>query len=110
ACVVGAVRASPRLSEAGSRCPGGRGGYGHLTWPKTEAAVAAAEAPFPGFPVEHDKTWPEMVPRYFAGFLGLIILGITVASWRWSMKSPHQSYPRKHALGLLLLVILQGLF
>src|SRR5690606_33060730 len=103
ACVVVVLGAFTRLSDAGLGCPDWPGCYGHLTWPKSEAAVAAAEARFPEFPVEHDKTWREMVDRYFAGFVGLIILGIIVARWRWSMKSPHQSYPRKQALGLVLL-------
>lgn len=110
ACVVVILGAFTRLSDAGLGCPDWPGCYGHLTWPKSEGAVALAEARFPESPVEHDKTWPEMVHRYFAGFLGLVILGITVAIWRWSFKAPHQSYPRKHALGLLALVILQGLF
>lgn len=110
ACVVVVLGAFTRLSDAGLGCPDWPGCYGHLTWPKSDDAVARAEARFPEFPVEHDKTWPEMVHRYFAGFLGLIILGITISTWRWSVKTPHQSYPRKHALGLLFLVIIQGLF
>jgi cytochrome c oxidase assembly protein subunit 15 len=110
ACVVVILGAFTRLSDAGLGCPDWPGCYGHLTWPKSEGAVAAAEARFPEFPVEHDKTWPEMVHRYFAGFLGLIILTMTVATWRWAAKAPHQHYPRFHILGLLGLVILQGLF
>jgi cytochrome c oxidase assembly protein subunit 15 len=109
-CVVVVLGAFTRLSDAGLGCPDWPGCYGHLTWPKSDDAVARAEARFPEFPVEHDKTWPEMVHRYFAGFLGLIILGIAVATWRWSVKSPYQDYPRKHAFALLFLVILQGLF
>src|SRR5690606_32438110 len=110
ACVVVVLGAFTRLSDAGLGCPDWPGCYGHLTWPQSEGAIAAAEARFPEFPVEHDKTWPEMVHRYFASFLGLIILGVTVATWRSAAKNPHQPYPRFHALGLLALVILQGLF
>lgn len=110
ACVVVILGAFTRLVDAGLGCPDWPGCYGHLTWPKSDSAVAIAEARFPESPVEHDKTWPEMVHRYFAGFLGLIILGITIATWRWSKKNPAHTYPRKHALFLLLLVIMQGLF
>lgn len=109
-CVVVVLGAFTRLVDAGLGCPDWPGCYGHLTWPKSEGAIAAAEARFPDFPVEHDKTWPEMVHRYFATFLGLIIIGLTVATWRWAASTPHQQYPRFHILGLLGLVILQGMF
>lgn len=109
-CVVVILGAFTRLVDAGLGCPDWPGCYGHLTWPKSEGAVALAEARFPESPVEHDKTWPEMVHRYFASFLGLMIVGLTLATWRCAAKSPQQSYPRFHALGLLALVILQGLF
>lgn len=109
-CVVVILGAFTRLVDAGLGCPDWPGCYGHLTWPKSEGAVAAAEARFPEFPVEHDKTWPEMVHRYFAGMLGLVILGLTIATWRWAAKTPHQHFPRFHALGLLVLVIIQAAF
>lgn len=110
ACVVVILGAFTRLSDAGLGCPDWPGCYGHLTWPTTDNAVAAAEALFPESPVEHDKTWPEMVHRYFAGLLGLLILCLTFVTWRWSIKAPHQTYPRIHILVLLALVILQGMF
>lgn len=109
-CVVVILGAFTRLADAGLGCPDWPGCYGHLTWPKSEGAIAAAEARFPESPVEHDKTWPEMVHRYFATFLGLIIIGLAISTWRWSIKTPHQPVPRFHALGLLALVILQGMF
>lgn len=109
ASVVVVLGAFTRLSDAGLGCPDWPGCYGHLTWPKSEAAVVLAEARFPDSPVEHDKTWPEMVHRYFAGLLGLVILGIAIVSWR-STKSEGSELPRKHALGLLILVVVQALF
>ncbi len=109
-CVVVLLGAFTRLVDAGLGCPDWPGCYGHLTWPKSEGAIAAAEARFPEFPVEHDKTWPEMVHRYFAGLLGLVILGLTLAIWRWAARARHEHFPRFHILGLLLLVIVQGAF
>jgi cytochrome c oxidase assembly protein subunit 15 len=81
-----------------------------LTWPSSDEHVARAEALFPDAPVEHDKTWPEMVHRYFAGTLGLVILGITLATWRFAARAPAMNYPRWHATGLLALVVLQAAF
>jgi len=118
-CAVGAtflcllvvvLGAFTRLMDAGLGCPDWPGCYGHLTWPTTEAHVQAAEALFPESPVEHDKTWPEMVHRYFAGTLGLVILGLAIATQRWAMRERTLSWPRWHTLGLLLLVIVQAAF
>jgi len=108
--VVVILGAFTRLVDAGLGCPDWPGCYGHLTWPQSDGAIAAAEARFPESPVEHDKTWPEMVHRYFAGLLGLVILGITVFTWRQANALPHHHYPRWHSLALLVLVIVQALF
>src|SRR5690625_3036958 len=110
-CVLVVVLgAFTRLVDAGLGCPDWPGCYGHLTWPQSEAAVERAEATFPEFPVEHDKTWPEMVHRYAAGLLGLLILGLTIATWRQAGRDADNHYPRKHTLGLLILVVVQALF
>lgn len=70
-----------RLADAGLGCPDWPGCYGHLLWPNEAHEVIKAEAKFPEAPVEHDKTWPEMVHRYLAGSLGLFILAIAIISF-----------------------------
>ncbi len=107
ALVVIVLGAFTRLSDAGLGCPDWPGCYGHLSWPQTPAQVATAEAAFPDAPVEHDKTWPEMVHRYFASLLGLLIVALTVIAWR---QRKVRDYPWRHALLLLFLVVWQGLF
>lgn len=109
ALVVVVLGAFTRLVDAGLGCPDWPGCYGHLTWPTTDDHVQAAEALFPESPVEHDKTWPEMVHRYFAGTLGLLILAITLLTWRRASRDK-LPLPRWHTLALLLLVILQAAF
>lgn len=72
-----------RLSDAGLGCPDWPGCYGHLVGvPDAAHEQSAALAAFPGKPVEAHKAWKEMVHRYFAGTLGLLIALIAVLAWR----------------------------
>ncbi|MDZ7751698.1 MAG: COX15/CtaA family protein [Gammaproteobacteria bacterium] len=82
ALVVVILGAYTRLADAGLGCPDWPGCYGHLGVPESPDAVAAANANFPERPVESPKAWKEMVHRYFAGTLGLMIFAIAILSWR----------------------------
>ena len=96
-----------RLVDAGLGCPDWPGCYGHLTWPTGAADVAVANFYFPEFPVDHEKTWPEMVHRYLAGTLGLLVLGLAIFAFRFRQDS---DYPFRLPMFLVLLVIWQALF
>ena len=104
-CVV-ILGAYVRLSDAGLGCPDWPGCYGHLTVPQSETALQHAEQVFPSKPVVAHKAWKEMVHRYFAGTLGLLILAIFVMAWRGKQKP---GISRLLPSGLLLLVILQAM-
>jgi len=95
-----------RLVDAGLGCPDWPGCYGHVLWPVDAVEIAAANQAFPSAPVETDKTWPEMVHRYFATSLGLISIGLVAVAWR--KRAPGQ--PLKLPLFLLGFIILQGMF
>jgi cytochrome c oxidase assembly protein subunit 15 len=71
-----------RLSDAGLGCPDWPGCYGKLTPHHAADAIAAELVERPDGPVSHAKAWKEMVHRYFAGTLGLLVLGIAVLGWR----------------------------
>jgi cytochrome c oxidase assembly protein subunit 15 len=71
-----------RLSDAGLGCPDWPGCYGTLTVPQSETALQHAQTAYPDSPVEHGKAWKEMIHRYFAGTLGLLVLAIFVVAWR----------------------------
>ena len=71
-----------RLSDAGLGCPDWPGCYGTLTVPQSESALQHAQAAYPDSPVEHPKAWKEMIHRYFAGALGLLVAAIFVVGWR----------------------------
>lgn len=80
-CVV-VLGAYVRLSDAGLGCPDWPGCYGTLTVPQSESALAHAQTAYPDSPVEHAKAWKEMIHRYLAGALGLLVLAIFVLGWR----------------------------
>ena len=113
--VVVVLGAFTRLVDAGLGCPDWPGCYGHLLWPNEAAEIARAEAQFPDAPVELDKTWPEMVHRYFAGTLGLFILAIFILALKTERKRVSEAtttlpVPVKLSFVLLCLVILQAAF
>lgn len=93
-----------RLSDAGLGCPDWPGCYGHVTVPDEAHELASAQANFPHQPVEARKGWIEMIHRYFASTLGVLIIAIAAMSWRRRAVQP---------LGLPLflvgLVVFQGL-
>lgn len=103
--VVG-VGAYTRLADAGLGCPDWPGCYGSLIVPQGSEAVAAAEANFPDAPVETEKAWWEMIHRYLATTLGLLIVGICLSAWRHR----RTGIPWKLPMALVVLVICQGAF
>ncbi|MEM7406077.1 MAG: COX15/CtaA family protein [Pseudomonadota bacterium] len=104
-CVV-VLGAWVRLTDAGLGCPDWPGCYGHIGVPDTPEEVAAANAAYPERPVETQKAWNEMIHRYLASFLGLVILVIAWLALK-ERNRPHQLVALP--LGLVALVILQGL-
>lgn len=105
--VVVLLGAYTRLTHAGLGCPDWPGCYGFLGVPMSEHKQAIAEARFPEAPVEVAKGWYEMIHRYFAGSLGLVILLIAVQAVR---RREEPAQPVKLPLAVLALVILQGAF
>ena len=78
AFVVIVLGAYVRLSHAGLGCPDWPGCYGQLTWPVESHEVLKANEAFPERPVEQHKAWKEMVHRYLAGSLVLLVVAINV--------------------------------
>ena len=104
--VVVVLGAFTRLVDAGLGCPDWPGCYGHLLWPNDAEEISIAEAIFPDAPVDLDKTWPEMVHRYFAGSLLLVVFAVTAMCWRREALSDQ----RILATSLLVLIICQAAF
>ena len=73
----------------------------------SEQAQSLAALRFPDAPVEVHKGWNEMVHRYFAGALGLVILALAVQALR---RHSQPGQPVKLPLLLLAVVITQAAF
>jgi cytochrome c oxidase assembly protein subunit 15 len=85
-----------RLSNAGLGCPDWPGCYGHLL-PKAESAAS----------FEPQKAWTEMLHRYAAGTLGLLIFCIGLIAVQKRATNP--AFPWRLPLALCGLVIFQAL-
>ncbi|GAC16300.1 COX15/CtaA family protein [Aliiglaciecola lipolytica] len=89
AIIVIVLGAYTRLTDAGLGCPDWPGCYGHLSVPATDTHINAAQEAFPERPFEAHKAWNEMIHRYAAGTLGLLILAIFLVSFiKRSFHSP----------------------
>ncbi len=102
ALVVIGLGAYTRLTDAGLGCPDWPGCYGKLTAPLHEEHIAEIQQKFPDAVVEPHKAHNEMLHRYIAGLLGLVVVGIfvlTLVIKRW----------RKFGALLLALIIMQAL-
>ena len=104
-CVV-VMGAWVRLSHAGLGCPDWPGCYGHLTVGEAVENVDRANAAFPERPLEPDKALKEMIHRYAASGLGLLILAIAILAWS-NRRDPAQ--PMRLPGFLVALVVFQGL-
>lgn len=71
-----------RLTDSGLGCPDWPGCYSAASPVGAHEHIEAAQMAMPAGPVTHGKAWIEMVHRYLASGVGLLILVMTVLSWR----------------------------
>lgn len=74
AFLVVMLGAYTRLSNAGLGCPDWPGCYGQMVLSSNSQGMQEAQSKFPKLPLEPQKAWTEMIHRYAAGTLGLLIL------------------------------------
>jgi cytochrome c oxidase assembly protein subunit 15 len=103
-CVV-VLGAWVRLSDAGLGCPDWPGCYGHVDVPAGAGERAAAQAAYPERPLEPAKAWKEMVHRYAAGALGLLVAALAAVAVARRRRGVAPGLP----VALLALVIFQAL-
>jgi len=69
-----------RLTDSGLGCPDWPGCYGHASPVGAVQQIDAAQAAMPTGPVTHPKAWIEMIHRYLATGVGVLILTLTVTT------------------------------
>ena len=74
-----------RLTDSGLGCPDWPGCYGNASPLGAVAEITHAQTTMPSGPVTHSKAWVEMVHRYLATAVGVLILTLTAGSW-WARK------------------------
>jgi len=70
-----------RLTDSGLGCPDWPGCYGNASPVGARHDIAMAQAAQPTGPVTHSKAWVEMVHRYLATGVGVLILALAIATW-----------------------------
>ena len=100
-----------RLTDSGLGCPDWPGCYGQASPLAAHAAIAAAQSAMPSGPVTHDKAWIEMIHRYLATSVGMLIVVLAATAWLGRRRQAQQPglSPWWPTLTLLW-VCLQGAF
>lgn len=99
-----------RLSHAGLGCPDWPGCYGQLTWPNESHEVARANQAFPERPVEVHKAWKEMLHRYLAGALVLLVVAINYLAWKSGSTTRRVRFMAAFLLALILFQAALGMW
>ena len=83
-----------RLTDSGLGCPDWPGCYGHASPIGATPQIAAAQAAMPTGPVTFPKAWIEMIHRYLATGVGVLILTLAVTTWlARKQKKPRDAEP-----------------
>lgn len=95
-----------RLTDAGLGCPDWPGCYGRMVLPSAQSGLVDAQTKYPQIPIESRKAWTEMVHRYAAGMLALLIFFISFSMLGKRLQG--YNLPWHLPVALLLLVIFQA--
>ena len=98
-----------RLTDSGLGCPDWPGCYGHGSPVGAGAHIEAAQQALPSGPVTHGKAWIEMIHRYLASAVGVLILVLAVAAWLGARRRDRVMSPW-WATATLVWVCVQGAF
>ncbi|QTN24213.1 COX15/CtaA family protein [Rhizobacter sp. AJA081-3] len=98
-----------RLSDSGLGCPDWPGCYGNASPLGAKAEIHAEQSLRPSGPVTHGKAWVEMVHRYLATAVGVLITVMALASW-YEARRGRSTISPWWATATLVWVCAQGAF
>jgi len=101
--IVIVLGAYVRLNDAGLGCPDWPGCFGQVFAPSDASELAAAAAAYPEVEVDSGKAWKEMIHRYIASSLGLVVVLMWALSFAY-----RRDLPFKLVSFLLVLICFQG--
>lgn len=105
-----------RLTDSGLGCPDWPGCYGSLSPLGAHAEISAAQSAMPSGPVTHGKAWVEMLHRYLATGVGVLITVLMIASWLESRRERREAIVGERVISpwwatlTFVAVCLQGAF
>jgi len=99
-----------RLTDSGLGCPDWPGCYGAANPFIAHEHIAAAEALMPTGPVTKVKAWIEMIHRYLAMGIGVLIMALMFQAFRQWKKTRLDAFKPAMPVALFLFVCVQGAF
>ena len=101
-----------RLTDSGLGCPDWPGCYGSASPLGAQLHIDAAQVAMPSGPVTHPKAWIEMIHRYLATAVGVLILTLAIGTWAARRRKSEASSTLSlwWPAATLLWVCLQGAF
>ena len=99
-----------RLTDSGLGCPDWPGCYGAANPFIAHADIAAAEALMPTGPVTVVKAWIEMIHRYLAMGIGVLIVALMGTAWMQWRKTRRAEFAPALPTLLFIFVCIQGAF
>ncbi|MFZ2542213.1 MAG: COX15/CtaA family protein [Gallionella sp.] len=101
-----------RLTDSGLGCPDWPGCYGQANPLQAHADIRTAEIAMPTGPVTVVKAWIEMIHRYLAMGIGVLIIALMVIAWRRWLQSGRRAMKYSPLFPTLLFafVCVQGAF
>ena len=99
-----------RLTDSGLGCPDWPGCYGLANPFLAHEQISAAQAAMPQGPVSVVKAWIEMIHRYLAMGIGVLIMALTAQAWLQWRRHRGDAFAPALPTALLLFVCVQGAF
>jgi cytochrome c oxidase assembly protein subunit 15 len=99
-----------RLTDSGLGCPDWPGCYGLANPFLAHEQISAANALMPTGPVSVAKAWIEMIHRYLAMGIGVLIMTLMAKAWLQWRRTRSDAFAPALPTALFLFVCLQGAF